>query len=137
MRHARGKIANLQAFIKEAGESDPVGTRTRDLRIKSPLLYQLSYRVSDSPSFHGPNGSGKGRTNESSKLSPIDKRRRRGGTQFATLTSVAESQSFASRCFMTKNIMPDRSGKAGWILLWLLGVPIPILLILFVVRGCT
>jgi len=31
----------------------------------------------------------------------------------------------------------DRSGKIGWILLWLLGVPLPILLILFVLRGCT
>jgi hypothetical protein len=30
-----------------------------------------------------------------------------------------------------------QQGKAGWILLWLLGVPIPILLILFVLRGCT
>jgi hypothetical protein len=28
-------------------------------------------------------------------------------------------------------------GKAGWLLLWLLGVPIPILLILFLLRGCT
>lgn len=28
-------------------------------------------------------------------------------------------------------------GKAGWILLWLLGIPIPILLILFLLRGCT
>ena len=28
-------------------------------------------------------------------------------------------------------------GKIGWILLWLLGVPIPILLILFLLRGCT
>jgi hypothetical protein len=28
-------------------------------------------------------------------------------------------------------------GKIGWILLWLLGVPIPILLLLFVLRGCT
>jgi len=28
-------------------------------------------------------------------------------------------------------------GRAGWILLWLLGVPIPILLILFLLRGCT
>ena len=28
-------------------------------------------------------------------------------------------------------------GKIGWILLWLLGVPIPILLVLFVLRGCT
>lgn len=28
-------------------------------------------------------------------------------------------------------------GKIGWILLWLLGVPIPLLLFLFVIRGCT
>lgn len=32
---------------------------------------------------------------------------------------------------------PNREGKAGWIMLWLLGVPIPVLLILFVIRGCT
>jgi hypothetical protein len=25
----------------------------------------------------------------------------------------------------------------GWILLWLLGIPIPILLIFFLLRGCT
>ena len=30
-----------------------------------------------------------------------------------------------------------RSGKVGWIVLWLLGIPIPILLILFLLRGCT
>jgi len=30
-----------------------------------------------------------------------------------------------------------QEGKMGWILLWLLGIPIPILLILFVLRGCT
>jgi hypothetical protein len=30
-----------------------------------------------------------------------------------------------------------QGGKIGWILLWLLGVPIPILLILFLMRGCT
>lgn len=28
-------------------------------------------------------------------------------------------------------------GKVGWILLWLLGVPIPVLLLLFALRGCT
>jgi hypothetical protein len=35
---------------------------------------------------------------------------------------------------------PDRrseEGKIGWVLLWLLGVPIPILLVLFLLRGCT
>ncbi len=31
----------------------------------------------------------------------------------------------------------EQAGKVGWILLWLLGVPIPILIILFLVRGCT
>ena len=31
----------------------------------------------------------------------------------------------------------SQSGKAGWILLWALGVPIPILFVLFLLRGCT
>jgi hypothetical protein len=30
-----------------------------------------------------------------------------------------------------------QKGKLGWILLWALGVPIPILLVLFLLRGCT
>jgi hypothetical protein len=38
---------------------------------------------------------------------------------------------------------PDRgglfvqAGKIGYILLWLLGVPIPILFFIFLIRGCT
>jgi hypothetical protein len=28
-------------------------------------------------------------------------------------------------------------GKVGWILLWLIGIPIPILIVLFLIRGCT
>lgn len=31
----------------------------------------------------------------------------------------------------------ERTGKVGWIILWLLGVPLPILFILFLIRGCT
>ena len=31
----------------------------------------------------------------------------------------------------------DQQGKVGWIVLWLLGIPLPILLILFLLRGCT
>jgi hypothetical protein len=37
-------------------------------------------------------------------------------------------------------VLADRKpeeGKVGWVLLWLLGVPIPVLLILFLLRGCT
>jgi hypothetical protein len=31
----------------------------------------------------------------------------------------------------------SEQGKIGWILLWLLGIPIPVLVILFLLRGCT
>ena len=34
-------------------------------------------------------------------------------------------------------ILNNENGKVGWILLWALGVPIPVLLILFMMRGCT
>lgn len=30
-----------------------------------------------------------------------------------------------------------KSGKIGWLVLWLLGIPIPVLLGIFVLRGCT
>ena len=36
-----------------------------------------------------------------------------------------------------KERMARQQGKVGWLLLWLLGVPIPILLVLFLLRGCT
>jgi hypothetical protein len=35
------------------------------------------------------------------------------------------------------NKRAGQSGKLGWILLWLLGVPIPVPLLLFMIRGCT
>lgn len=28
-------------------------------------------------------------------------------------------------------------GAIGWILLWLIGIPVPVLLVLFLLRGCT
>jgi len=34
-------------------------------------------------------------------------------------------------------ILKEEKGKIGWILLWAMGVPIPILVILFLLRGCT
>ncbi|MDQ6619684.1 MAG: hypothetical protein M3Z31_08310 [Pseudomonadota bacterium] len=30
-----------------------------------------------------------------------------------------------------------QQGKMGYILLWLLGIPIPILLVIFLLRGCS
>lgn len=34
-------------------------------------------------------------------------------------------------------MLNNEQGKIGWILLWLLGVPIPVLLVLYLLRGCT
>ncbi|MDQ7997927.1 MAG: hypothetical protein AAGC76_18955 [Luteibacter sp.] len=37
-----------------------------------------------------------------------------------------------------KSVVPEKQkGGIGYILLWLLGVPIPVLLLIFLVRGCT
>jgi len=33
--------------------------------------------------------------------------------------------------------LKSESGKIGYALLWLLGVPIPVLLVIFALRGCT
>lgn len=38
---------------------------------------------------------------------------------------------------MKLNPRKNESGKLGWIFLWLIGVPIPVLLVLFLLRGCT
>lgn len=35
------------------------------------------------------------------------------------------------------NAARTQAGKVGYLLLWLLGVPIPLLLLFFVLRGCT
>ena len=36
-----------------------------------------------------------------------------------------------------KIVRHNQDGKIGYILLWLLGVPIPILIVIYLVRGCT
>jgi hypothetical protein len=30
-----------------------------------------------------------------------------------------------------------QQGAIGWILLWVIGIPIPVLLVFFLIRGCT
>lgn len=45
------------------------------------------------------------------------------------------SQASSDKGFLS--IIKDKSGKLGWIFLWLIGIPIPILLILYWIRGCT
>ena len=43
-----------------------------------------------------------------------------------------------SRLVALRTRISDRQkGGIGYVLLWLLGIPIPVLLLLFLVRGCT
>jgi hypothetical protein len=37
---------------------------------------------------------------------------------------------------MNDLILRNQSGKAGWALAWLLGVPLPILLIIYLISRC-
>lgn len=32
-------------------------------------------------------------------------------------------------------LLTQKSGKAGWILLWLLGIPLPVLLLAYLIKG--
>ena len=36
-----------------------------------------------------------------------------------------------------KNERDPEGGKVGWAILWLIGVPLPVLGVLFLLRGCT
>ena len=35
-----------------------------------------------------------------------------------------------------KPLIQNAEGRVGWILLWALGIPVPVLLILYFIRGC-
>jgi hypothetical protein len=37
----------------------------------------------------------------------------------------------------TQKTRKYETGKIGWALLWLLGIPLPILIVVFMLRGCT
>jgi hypothetical protein len=52
--------------------------------------------------------------------------------------AMQSSQRMPLRYWRQRLKLPGaQSGKMGWILLWALGVPIPVLLVLFLLRGCT
>ena len=38
---------------------------------------------------------------------------------------------------LLRKIIKNEDGALGWGLLWLIGIPVPILIVLFLMRGCT
>lgn len=68
--------------------------------------------------------------------------RRSGRRRIAPLSFVAIQIAFSERTKSRKGNMKlnDKTsitGAMGYILLWLIGIPIPILLLIFLLRGCT
>jgi hypothetical protein len=52
--------------------------------------------------------------------------------------SAAVGFAAGEKIFTKKEAMlKNENGKVGWILLWAIGVPVPVLMLLFLVRGCT
>jgi len=50
-------------------------------------------------------------------------------------TSANEARFANSEC-MKPHSENREEGKVGWALLWLLGVPLPVLLIIYLLKGC-
>lgn len=38
---------------------------------------------------------------------------------------------------LKRDLLRSERGAIGWVLLWLIGIPIPLLLAFFLLRGCT
>lgn len=54
-----------------------------------------------------------------------------------TKNCIKEVSHMSGRNVKPFQLLRSEQGRVGWLLLWLLGVPIPVLLILFLLRGCT
>ena len=55
----------------------------------------------------------------------------------AALVNFKESAAQAGRDRTARGNRRREEGAVGWGVLWLIGVPIPILIIAFLLRGCT
>ena len=64
---------------------------------------------------------------------------RHGFVRLSLLQSIHEGMHMKSlRAVYREQFGRQRQkGGIGWVVLWLLGVPIPVLIILFLLRGCT
>jgi hypothetical protein len=59
------------------------------------------------------------------------------GIALLVLGSQIRARSLRAADHRREALRRGESGRVGWIVLWLLGVPIPVLLVLYLLRGCT
>jgi hypothetical protein len=73
---------------------------------------------------------------ELSESNPAQARRCSIGSLGINRANTAFAGVFASNSKVRYEKVDRSLGKAGYIIAWLLGVPIPILLLVFLLRGC-
>lgn len=78
----------------------------------------------------------KGRAKEAAgAVTDDDKLRREGKTDQAVGKVKQKVERVIDQAKQGVEALNDRSGKIGWAVLWLLGVPLPILLVLYLLMG--
>jgi hypothetical protein len=60
-----------------------------------------------------------------------------GGTLLAAYPGIRSSEILEADMEKLQQWRRKQEGKLGYILLWALGVPIPVLFVIFLLRGCT
>jgi hypothetical protein len=76
-------------------------------------------------------------TDSGSRLGLRGGRRPRLSHNLKSGSVTANEHQLKRKHYMKSKEKAGMIGATGWILLWLLGIPIPILLLLFLLRGCT
>lgn len=78
----------------------------------------------------------KGRVKEAAGAIADDDQMRREGKTEEEVGKVKQGfEKAVDRAKQKIDDLSDRSGKIGWAILWLLGVPLPILLVLYLLMG--
>lgn len=78
----------------------------------------------------------KGRIKEAAgAVADDDRLRREGKTDQATGKIKQNVEKVVDKAKDSIERLNDRTGKVGWAVLWLLGVPLPILLVLYLLMG--
>lgn len=78
----------------------------------------------------------KGRVKEAAgAVTDDDRLRREGKTDQAAGKVKQKVEHVVDKAKEKVNQLNERTGKIGWAILWLLGVPLPILLVLYLLMG--
>jgi|GEM_PF-674085 len=68
-------------------------------------------------------------------MSDIERKRLQSELQSNTVIYFSRDEEEKRTLIRPRRWMNRQAGKVGWALLWLLGIPLPVLLVLYLIRG--